>query len=130
MLSLFALSAMLSSSLRAPSFPPIEEPLEALLSLPWEELASSALSSLLFALALCHALAARLWRERGRLAPLLRSFSSSLRSVADRLPEPLSSSSPRSLLIEALLAHGESSSALAKASRSRLLAKASRLGLL
>lgn len=121
---------MLSSSLRAPSFPPIEEPLEALASLPWEELASSALSALLFFFALCHALAARLWQERGRFAPFLRSFASSLLSVADRLPEPLSSSSPRSLLIEALLAHGENSPALAKASRSRLLAKASRLGLL
>jgi len=123
---------MLSSPLRqsSPSFPPLSDLIEALSSLPWEAIASQALEALLFSLALCHALAARLWQARGRLAPLLRSVASSLESLAASLPEPLSSSSPRALLIEALIERGESPSSLAKASRSALLRRASRLGLL
>ena len=121
---------MLSSSLRSPSFPPLEEPLEALLSLPWLEAREAALEALLFFAALLHALALRFWQERGRFAPLLRSFASSLLALADRLPEPLSSSSPRSLLIASLIEKGEAPAPLKKASRSALLKKASRLGLL
>lgn len=124
---------MLSSSLRgsaSPSFPPLSDLIEALSSLPWEAMASQALEALLFSLALCHALAARLWQARGRLAPLLRSAASSLERLASALPEPLSSASPRALLIEALIEAGEKAPALAKASRSALLRRASRLGLL
>lgn len=123
---------MLSSSLRqdSPSFPPLFDLIEALSSLPWEAIAFRALSALLFSLALCHALASRLWQARGRLAPLLRSVASWLESFAASLPEPLSSSSPRALLIEALIDAGEKAPALAKASRSVLLRRASRLGLL
>ena len=124
---------MLSSSLRgsaSPSFPPLSDLIEALSSLPWEAIASQALEALLFSLALCHALAARLWQARGRLAPLLRSVASWLERLASALPEPLSSASPRALLIEALIEAGEKAPALAKASRSALLRRASRLGLL
>ena len=121
---------MLASSLRSPSFPPLEEPLEALAALPWERIASAALEALLFSVVLCHAVAARLWQERGRLAPFLRSVAALLERFAASLPEPLSEASPRALLIEALAQAGESSSSLAKASRSALLRRASRLGLL
>jgi hypothetical protein len=121
---------MLAPSLRAPSFPPLSDALEALASLPWERIASAALEALLFSVALCHALAARLWRERGRLSPFLRALASWLERLASALPEPLSSASPRALLIEALIEAGESSSSVAKASRSALLRRASRLGLL
>lgn len=129
--SLFsALLIMLAPSLRSPSFPPLEEPLAALAALPWERFASAALEALLFSVALCHALALRLWQERGRLAPLLRSVAALLERLAASLPEPLSEASPRALLIEALSQAGESSSSLAKASRSALLKRAARLGLL
>ena len=121
---------MLAPSLRSPSFPPLEEPLAALAALPWERFASAALEALLFSVALCHALALRLWQERGRLAPLLRSVAALLERLATSLPEPLSEASPRALLIEALSQAGESSSSLAKASRSALLKRAARLGLL
>ena len=121
---------MLAPSLRSPSFPPLSDLIEALSSLPWEAIASRALEALLFSMALCHALASRLWQERGRLAPLLRSVASWLERLAASLPGPLSSASPRVLLIEALTQAGESSSSLAKASRSALLKRASRLGLL
>ena len=121
---------MLSSSLRSPSFPPLEEPLEALLSLPWLEAKEAALEALLFFAALLHALALRFWQERGRFAPFLRSLASSLLALADRLPESLSSASPRSLLIASLIEKGEAPASLKKASRSALLKKASRLGLL
>ena len=121
---------MLAPSLRSPSFPPLSDLIEALSSLPWEAIASRALEALLFSLALCHALAARLWQQRGRLAPLLRSVASWLERLASALPEPVSSSSPRALLIEALIEAGEKAPALAKASRSALLKRASRLGLL
>lgn len=107
---------MLSASLRSPSFPPLSEPLAALRSLPWEEIREVSLSASLFALALCHALAARLWARRSALAPLLRSFASLLLRFADRLPSPLSASSPRSELISALA----SSSGLPRRSFSRL----------
>lgn len=125
-----ALLIMLAPSLRSPSFPPLEEPLAALAALPWERFASAALEALLFSVALCHALALRLWQERGRLAPLLRSAAALLERLAASLPEPLSEASPRALLIEALSQAGESSSSLAKASRSALLKRAARLGLL
>jgi hypothetical protein len=118
------------SPLRSPSFPPLSDTLEALASLPWRQIGEAALSGLLFSLALCHALASRLWQERGRLAPFLRSLASLLERFASSLPEPLSEASPRALLIEALSQAGESSSSLAKASRSALLKRASRLGLL
>jgi hypothetical protein len=122
--------AMLAPSPRSPSFPPLSDAIEALSSLPWEAIASQALEALLFSLALCHALASRLWQARGRLAPLLRSVASSLERLASALPEPLSPASPRALLIEALIEAGDAAPALAKASRSALLKRASRLGLL
>ena len=118
------------SSSRFPSFPPLSDAIEALSSLPWEAIASQALELLLFSLALCHALASRLWQQRGHAAPLLRSVAALLERLASSLPEPLSPFSPRSLLIEALSQAGESSSSLAKASRTALLKRASRLGLL
>lgn len=121
---------MLAPSLRSPSFPPLSDALDRLASLPWEEIGSALFSALLFSLALCQALALRLWRERGRLAPLLRSLASALDRLASSLPEPLSSSSPRSALISALIESGAEASSVAKASRSALLKRASRLGLL
>ena len=121
---------MLSSSLRSPSFPPLSDTAEALSSLPWEAIGSRALSALLFSLALCHALASRLWQQRGRVAPLLRSLASALDGLASSLPEPLSSSSPRAQLIYALIDAGEPASSLMKASRPALVKRASRLGIL
>jgi len=121
---------MLAPAPRFPSFPPLSDAAERIASLPWEAIASASLEALLFSLALCHALASRLWQQRGRLAPLLRSLASALERLASSLPEPLSSSSPRALLIEALTEAGEASSSLAKASRSALVKRASRLGLL
>ena len=121
---------MLSSSLRSPSFPPLSDAVEALSSLPWEAIGSRALSALLFSLALCHALASRLWQQRGRVAPLLRSLASALDGLASSLPEPLSSSSPRAQLIYALIDAGEPASSLVKASRPALVKRASRLGIL
>ena len=120
---------VLSSSLRSPSFPPLSDAVEALSSLPWEAIGSRALSALLFSLALCHALASRLWQQRGHVAPFLRSLASALDGLASSLPEPLSSSSPRAQLIYALIDAGESASSLMKASRSALVKRASRLGL-
>ena len=120
---------VLSSSLRSPSFPPLSDTAEALSSLPWEAIGSRALSALLFSLALCHALASRLWQQRGHVAPLLRSLASALDGLASSLPEPLSSSSPRAQLIYALIDAGEPASSLMKASRPALVKRASRLGL-
>lgn len=127
---LASLLMLAPSPQRAPSFPPLSDAIEALSSLPWETIASRSLEALLFSLALCHALASRLWQQRGRLAPFLRSVAALLERLAASLPEPLSEASPRALLIEALAQAGESSSSLAKASRSALLKRASRLGLL
>ena len=111
---------MLSASLRPPAFPPLSEPLSALRSLPWEEIREASLSASLFALALLHALAARLWARRFALASFLRSFASLLLRSADLLPAPLAPSlspaSPRSELISALA----SSSGLPRRSFSRL----------
>lgn len=125
----FSVFASFSRS-EAPSFPPVSELLASLRALPWESLKERALSSFLFALALTHALSSRLWQERRSLAPFLRSFASFLLSLADRLPEPLSSSSPRALLIEALMEKGESLPSLKKASRASLLRLAHKRGLL
>ena len=111
---------MLSASLRSPAFPPLSDPLSALRSLPWEEIREASLSASLFALALLHALAARLWARRFSLASFLRSFASLLLRSADLLPAPLAPSlspaSPRSVLISALSA----SSGLPRRSFSRL----------
>jgi len=116
---------MLSASLRSPAFPPLSEPLSALRSLPWEEIREASLSASLFALALLHALAARLWARRFALASLLRSFASLLPapsspslapSLASSFAPSLSPASPRSELISALSA----SSGLPRRSFSRL----------
>lgn len=104
---------MLSASLRSSSFPPLSEPLSALRSLPWEEIREASFSASLFALALLHALAARLWARRFALASFLRSFASLLPSP---LAPSLSPASPRSELISALSA----SSGLPRRSFSRL----------
>lgn len=130
---IFAFLSVLSSSLRfseAPSFPPLSEPLSFLRSLPWQKIGEELLSFLLFSFALAQALASRLWQKRGSLAPLLRSLASALEALASSLPEPLSSSAPRALLIEALTEKGEAPALLKKASRSALLKKAQKLGLL
>ena len=104
---------MLSASLRSPAFPPLSEPLSALRSLPWEEIREASFSASLFALALLHALAARLWTRRFALASFLRSFASLLPAP---LAPSLSPASPRSELISALSA----SSGLPRRSFSRL----------
>ena len=74
---------MLSASLRSPAFPPLSDPLSALRSLPWEEIREASLSASLFALALLHALAARLW---SRLLPSLLRFAPSFSSRSFALP--------------------------------------------
>jgi hypothetical protein len=126
-LSLFFL--MLLTTLRSPSFPPLSDAAEALASLPWEKIGSRILSALLLTVAVCHAVGSRVWQQRGRLAPTLRSLASVLNTLASSLPEPLSALSPRALLIDALIDAGEPSSSLTKSSRSVLVRKAVCLGL-
>ena len=115
---------------RSPAFPPIDEPLAKLAALPWQRIASVLFTAFLFTVATVHAVARRLWLNRGRLAPLLRSLAAALEASAAALPEPLSEHSPRAALIAAITAaEPVPSSSLPKASRSALIRRARRLSL-
>ena len=113
-----------------PSFPPVDDALVSLQRIDWPALADRTIGALLLVVAVAHALTARLWAARGRLAPMLRWLADALASVAARLPEPLSAASPRAALVAALADAGQDPAALAKASRSALLARARRAGLI
>jgi len=113
-----------------PAFPPISDALRYVGRINWPSLAARCLAALLLVAAVVHALTARLWAERGRLAPMIRSLAVALAALADRLPEPLSAASPRPALIAALTAAGQDPAALAKTGRPALLARARRLSLI
>lgn len=113
-----------------PSFPPIDDALALVARVDWSALARRCSAAALVVVAVIHALAARLWANRGRLAPMLRRLSDALAALAARLPEPLTAASPRAALVAALADAGQDSAALAKASRSALLARARRLALI
>lgn len=122
---------MLSLSIDSrPAFPPVDDALAFLQGTDWPALADRALAALLLVVAVAHALAARLWSARGRLAPIIRRLADGLAALAARLPEPLSAASPRPALIAALAAAGQPPAALAKASRPALVARARRLALI
>lgn len=113
-----------------PAFPPVSDALASLQRVDWPALADRTIGALLLVAAVAHALTARLWAARGRLAPMLRWLADALAAVAARLPEPLSAASPRAALIAALTAAGQPAATLAKASRPALLARARRAGLI
>lgn len=122
---------MLAPSLyQRPAFPPVDDALASLQRIDWAAVADRTIGALLLVAAVAHALTARLWTARGRLAPMLRWLADALASVAARLPEPLSAASPRPALMAALADAGQDPVALAKASRSALLARARRAGLI
>lgn len=113
-----------------PAFPPVDDALALLQRTDWPAVADHCLAALLLVAAVAHALTARLWAERGRLAPMIRRLAAALAALSDRLPEPLSAASPRAALVAALAANGQPAAALAKASRAALLARARRLALI
>ena len=122
---------MLAPSLyQRPAFPPVDDALTLLRRIDWPAVADRCLAALLLVAAVAHALTARLWAERGRLAPMLRRLADAVAALAARLPEPLSAASPRAALVAALAANGQPAAALAKASRAALLARARRLALI
>jgi hypothetical protein len=113
-----------------PAFPPVSDVVAMLQRIDWPAVADRCLAALLLVAAVAHALTARAWAERGRLAPMLRRLADALAALAARLPEPLSAASPRPALVAALAATGQDPAALAKASRAALLARARRLALI
>lgn len=122
---------MLAPSLyQRPAFPPADDALALLQRVDWRAVADHCLAALLLVAAVAHALTARAWAARGRLAPMLRRLADALAALAARLPEPLSAASPRPALIAALAAAGQDPAALAKAGRPALLARARRLALI
>jgi hypothetical protein len=121
---------MTATFYQAPAFPPVSDALRYVGRIDWPALADRSLAALLLVAAIAHALTARLWAERGRLAPMIRRLAAALAALADRLPEPLSAASPRPALIAALTAAGQNPAALAKAGRPALLARARRLALI
>lgn len=121
---------MIASFYRQPAFPPISDALRYVGRFDWPALADRCLTALLLVAAVAHALAIRLWAERGRLAPMIRRLATALAALADQLPEPLNAASPRPALIAALTAAGQDPAALAKAGRPALLARARRLSLI
>lgn len=67
----------------SPSFPPID----CIASLPWRKIGQTLLTALLTVIAVCHALALRLWEHRGRVKPLLVAVARFLLTLADKLPD-------------------------------------------
>lgn len=114
---------------RSPAFPPLSDAAEAIASLPWKRIGAAILSAILFSVAFLHVVIVRLWRNRGRLAPILRRIAAALSALADRLPEPLSAASPRPVLLSALMDAGHDAASLTKASRAALVNRARRAGL-
>lgn len=112
------------------TFPPVDDALTALQRIDWAALGDRCLSALMMTAAVIHALTVRLWAARGRLAPAARYLSAALAALADRLPEPLNSASPRAALIDALISADQPAAPLAKASRAALVARARRLALI
>ena len=125
----FAFSEMFSAS-PSPSFPPIDDIAALARRIDWAAAADRAITGLMIVAAVVQILTARLWAERGRLAPLLRRFAAALIALTDRLPEPLTADAPRAALLAALIAAGHDSPALAKANRLALVARARRAGLI
>jgi len=121
---------MTAAPYQPPAFPPVSDALRYVGRINWPAVADRSVAALLLVAAIIHALTARLWAERGRLAPAIRRMATALAALADQLPEPLSAASPRPALIAALTAAGQDPAALAKAGRPALLARARRLALI
>lgn len=66
----------------SPSFPPVN----CIASLPWRKIGQALLTALLTVIAVCHALALRLWAHRGRVKPALVAVARFLLTLADKLP--------------------------------------------
>jgi hypothetical protein len=66
-----------------PSFPPVD----FIASLPWRKIGQALLTAVLVITAVCHALALRLWAQRGRIRPLLVAMAQALLSAAESLPD-------------------------------------------
>lgn len=118
------------ATIRRPSFPPIDDAATLISRIDWQALAQRCLTAALVVAAVLHAVAVRLWAERGRLAPMLRRLAEALTALAARLPEPLTAASPRSALVAALTNAGQDPATLTKANRSALVARARRLALI
>ena len=67
----------------SPSFPPVD----FIASLPWRKIGQTLLTALLAVMAVCHALALRLWAHRGRMKPALVAVARFLLTLADKLPD-------------------------------------------
>jgi hypothetical protein len=83
-----------------------------------------------------HAVAVRLWRNRGRIASILRTIAAWLESIAAAVspaappaPSPALSARDRSVVLAALVDAGENADKLRKWPTVRLVAKAQRLGI-
>jgi hypothetical protein len=113
-----------------PSFPPVDDALASIASIDWRNVAQQCLTVAMVAVAACHAISARAWANRGRLAPILRNAAAALDALASRLPEPLSAASPRPALIAALIASGCNAATVRKASRPALVNRARSTGLI
>lgn len=90
----------------SPSFPPVDALISAIQGADWAAIMRRAITAAMIAAAICQTLTVRLWHHRGHLAPMLRKAAALLAAAADRLPEPLSASSPRAVLIAAMIANG------------------------
>jgi hypothetical protein len=113
-----------------PAFPPVDDALAALARIDWRNVAQQCLTVALVAAAACHAISARAWANRGRLAPMLRNAAAALDALAARLPEPLSAQSPRPALIAALIDSGCNAAMVRKANRQTLISRARKAGLI
>lgn len=116
-------------SVVAPSFPPVDAAVAALMAVNWRAVGRRVFAAVLTAAAIAHALSMRAWHHRGRLAPMLRKMAIVCASLADRLPEPLSASSPRHLLIAALVANGADQRAVSRKNTAALITAARSAGL-
>jgi hypothetical protein len=112
-----------------PAFPPISDALQALRRLPWRRYVSAAISGILVIAAFFYVVTVRLWRNRQRIAPALRTLTVFLQALADRLSAQTEPPS-RAVMISRLSAMGESPARLRKMGTVRLQALAQRSGIL
>lgn len=120
---------MQTSFNRSASFPPVDALISAAQSADWSAIMRRTIAAVMIAAAVCQALVSRAWQHRGRMAPMLRKLAAALAALADRLPEPLSASSPRPALIAALVANGQQRNTVAKLNSAALARKAAAAGL-
>lgn len=113
----------------SPSFPPADALISAIARADWGAIMRRTITAAMIAAAICQTMATRAWQHRGRLAPILRKAAALLIAAADRLPEPLSASSPRGALIAAMVANGANRATLSKMGTPALVRKAAAAGL-